>query len=164
MNRWTHPDSYAGFSPENDYVLLGRHRDSDLIARHNWIEACNALNAQAYDDGNAGFNSRPACYHWRAHHWAVGWVEYLMIRADAPADIVAKAQAIADALENYPIYDETRYSDMEYSEVCAYWERCSVRERIGELHRAGLSIFAARRTSLPDDPDGALYETLREGL
>lgn len=36
-----------------------------------------------------------------------------------------------------------------------------MRERIRMLADAGLSIFAARRDELPEDPNGRLWEALR---
>jgi hypothetical protein len=107
------------------------------------------------------FDARPAVYDWRASHWAVGWVEYLMIRADAPQAIRDKVQAIADQLENYPIYDEDHYSELEWNEACEYWERCSVADRVDLLRDTGVSVFAARRAEFPHDDDGTLFDRVR---
>lgn len=161
---WKTPRDYGGFDPVGDYCVMSRTRESDLLARVNWDVACEALKAEAYDDGREGFETRPVVYHWRAGHWAVGWVEYLMVRADAPDAMLTAAGEMLCSLADYPILDEGRYSETEWDAVCAYWEQCSVSERVRYLRDAGLSIFAARRDSLPQDNNGALFETLREGL
>jgi hypothetical protein len=165
---WKHPDNYGGFSPEGDYVVLTRHRDSELLDRVNWDVACESLKAEAYDGERAPrgcqFLNRPNVYHWRAGHWAAGWVEYLMVRADAPADVLEEAGEIVCALAEYPILDESRHSEAEWNAVCEYWEGCSVADRVYELQRAGLCIFAARRDTLPEDPSGALFQQLAQGL
>jgi hypothetical protein len=160
---WKRPDSYGGFSPDGDYCVLSRTRDSLLLDESNWDAACNSLCAEAYDEGQCGFIDRPNVYHWRAGHWACGWVEYLMVRADAPESIREEAGEIVCSLADYPILNESDYSDREFNAVCNYWEHCSVSDRVDYLQRAGLSIFAARRDTLPEDC-GRLFDTLREGF
>lgn len=161
---WKHPDCYGGFSPDGDYCILSRHRDSLLMDESNWEEACEELNAEAYDGGNEHFDPRPTVYHWRAGHWAVGWVECLMVRADAPQATLDAAGEILCSLADYPILNEDAYSEREFNAVCDYWERCSVRERAEYCKEHNISIFAARRAELPRDDNGYLYESLREGL
>lgn len=164
MQAWSRPAYYGGFSPDGDYHVLSRSRDSRLIERVNWEVACEDLDAEPFDEGSKGFHARPIVYHWRAGHWACGWVEYLCVRADAPDDIKKRAGEIVCTLADYPILDDDRYSEAEHSAVCEYWERISVSERVSWLQDAGLCVFAARRDELPEDPDGALFELLREGL
>lgn len=163
---WKHPECYGGFSPDGDYLVLSRTRDGDLLERVNWDVAVESLKAKAMDHGS--FNEvptdRPAVYHWRAGRWACGWVEYLMVRADAPDDIKEAAGEILCSLADYPILDETRYSNAECEAVDKYWSECSVSDRVDYLRDAGLSIFAARRDYLPQDANGALFDALREGL
>ncbi|MDE2098485.1 MAG: hypothetical protein KGL39_14625 [Patescibacteria group bacterium] len=91
LQTWSVPPYYAGFSPAGDYVLYTRTRDSRILEESNWSILCAALGAEPYDGGAENFEDRPAVYHWRAGHWAVGWVEYLMIRADAPEATRANA-------------------------------------------------------------------------
>lgn len=167
MQTWKQPRDYGGFSPDGDYVLLTRHRDSDALSRSNWERVYADLDCQPFDSSSRframpdNFGARPAVYDWRASHWAVGWVEYLMIRADAPQAIRDKAQAIADQLENYPVYDEDHYSELEWNEACEYWEHCSVADRIDLLRDTGVSVFAARRAEFPRDDNGTLFDRVR---
>jgi hypothetical protein len=161
---WKTPTCYGGFSPVGDYVVLTQHRDSELLERVNWEVACESLKAEAYDDGEHDFASRPNSYHWRAGHWAVGWVEYLCVRQDAPDAVKTEAGEIVCALADYPILAEDKFSEREHAAVCTYWEGLDVSDRVRELQDAGLCIFAARRDCLPEDPNGMLYESLRVGL
>lgn len=158
---WKRPDSYGGFSPDGDYMILSRHRDSDTITRSNWEVACESLKAEAWDSRD--MEGRPAVYHWRAGHWAVGWVEYLCVRADAPDDVLTEAGEIVCSLADYPILSDDHHSDLEYSEACELWERESVRGRFRVIKDSGarVSIFAARRDELPNDDSDAILDYLR---
>lgn len=163
-NVWKHPDCYGGFSPSGDYIVLTRNRDSSLLSECNWDEACKSLNAQAYDGGEEQFATRPNVYHWRAGHWACGWVEYLMVRSDAVEETQNKAGEIVCSLAEHPILNESAFSDREFDAVCKYWEECSVSDRADYLRDAKMSIFAARRDTLPRNDCGMLFERLRDGL
>lgn len=101
-------------------------------------------------------------YFWRASHWACGWIEYLMVRQDAPASAIAVAQSIADSLADYPALDEDDWSEREYTAACDYWSDCSVRERAEIIRDSGstASIFAARRSKLPSD-NGHVMDWIR---
>ena len=35
-SKWVHPNSYAGFSPDGDYLIVTQHRESDALDRSNW--------------------------------------------------------------------------------------------------------------------------------
>lgn len=166
-NVWKTPESYGGFSPVGDYLVLAKNRDSELLSRVNWDVAVERLKAQAMDHGSYHNipADRPNAYTWQASHWAVGWVEYLMVRADAPDDVKTAAGEIVCSLADYAMLDESRYSDAEHEAVSNYWAQCSIRERAGYLRDAELSLFAARRDTLPEnDGNGSLYEKLTTGL
>jgi hypothetical protein len=155
---WAHPRDYGGFSPDGDYVIATQNRDSDALARSNYRRILSDLQALPYPD-----DMEPPAYDFRAGHWAVGWVEYIIVSSTAPDDTIIAAAEIVAALSDYPVYDEEDYSELEYSEACDYWARCSVRERAHMIaeSRCGASIFAARRDYLPNDDNGALMEQLR---
>lgn len=172
---WKRPDAYGGFSPDGDFLVCSQHRDSDCLARSNYHVAMCELTAAAKASGTdfsalqGGWGNdhpdRAAVYDWRASHWAVGWVEYLMVRRNAPTAVLACAVDILRSIEDCPILDEDEYSEREWTAVTDYWDRCGIRERADYLREAGLSIFAARRPwgDVPDD-SGQLFDVLREGL
>lgn len=65
----------------------------------------------------------------RESHWAVGWVEWIAIHQDDE-----RACQIADDLRDhyndYPVVDESDYSDLEWNEAADYWEGMSPRDRV----------------------------------
>jgi len=158
---WTTPESYAGFGPVGHYVIVSRHRDSDALSRSNWIVACDRLAQAAGLTGVPADDSAAPVYEWRASHWAVGWVEYLMVRPEAPEAVLQEARAILESLEDYPELDESHWSELEWEEAADYWVSMSVRDRallIKDSHSSA-SLFAARRDYMPDDC-GRVYEWL----
>ena len=159
--KWAHPKYYGGFSPGGDYLILSRHRESDTVDRSNWDVACESLKAEAWDSRD--MEGRPMAYHFRAGHPLVGWVEYLLVRADAPDDLLTAAGEIVRRLSEYPILSDEHHSELEWNEICDYWHGLSVRNRLIVIRKSGskVSIFAARRDELPGDDDGRIFERLR---
>lgn len=159
QRKWEHPDSYAGFSPDGDFLVLARNRDSDILTESNWHAVREDLKAHAETldpeplrpDHPGG--DVPYVYDWRAGHWACGWVEYLMIREDAPDSLKALAGAIVAALANYPVYSEDDYSQRQDEARAEYWDRASLSERMDWCRDAGCSIFVARRDYMDQWPE-----------
>ena len=163
---WTHPKDYGGFSPEGDYVIATRNRDSTALERSNYERILADLDALAATCTDA---EREACEHgvvydWRAGHWAVGWVEYLTVSKHAPQRVLDEAAVILCSLADYPVYDDEHYSQLLHQEATDYWVQMSVRERAEVIRdsQCGASIFAARREELPRDDNGCLLEYLRD--
>lgn len=70
-----------------------------------------------------------------------------------------------EALESYPLLSEDDHSALEFDSVLKSWESDSVSDRIDELKRYGLSIFAARHSDAPwRDGFDALREAIVETL
>lgn len=151
LKRWTRPDSYLGAVWPGYYVFLGQHRDSDALTRSNFAEALDAL---------GGENAGETVLVVHESHWAVGWVEWIAIHQD-DGKALALADEMHERLEDYPVLNEEAFSDLEYSEACEYWERMRIRERAEVCKRFGISIFAARRSEIPQDDDGSLVDYLR---
>jgi hypothetical protein len=159
LKQWTRPSDYMGFNPVGDYCIAGQTRDSDALERSNYrtifqalIDKANKLDCQ--DSGIDGEgNESDMVYDFRANHWAVGWVEGILICQNAPQALIDYADSIAAALADYPVFDESDSTRMERSEAAEYWERCSVRERaeIIKSHGSYVSIFAARSDCVPED-------------
>ena len=169
LSIWETPSDYFGFDPVGDIGVAAQNRDSDALSRSNYRVAMARLlkaagqSPEAIGDWDGDdMDARPAVYDWRAGHWAVGWVEYLMVRSDAPQAVLGEAQAIADALEDYPALDEDAWSELEYEEAGDFWASLSVRERADYIkdYAPEVSIFAARRDWVPSN-DGWLDEVLR---
>jgi hypothetical protein len=176
LQPWTTPDSYAGYDPVGHYGVYTIHRDSELLDRVNMevaIERLQAAGATVENYNGGGWSSRPdeapMAYIWDASHWMVGWVRYLMVRPDAPPEVIAAAEEIVSDLEDYPILDEDRWSQAEVEAADEYWKGESVRSRVEWIKMANewayepVSIFAARLDYVPEN-DGRLDELMREGL
>jgi hypothetical protein len=169
---WKTPSHYAGFSPTGDYCILTQHRDSDALTRSNWACARNEFDVQPFDcAGRFGasdeeFDARPDAYDWRASHCLVGWVEYLMVRTDAPDDVLITAAQLLDALDGYPVLDDEHFSNLEMEEAEESWKHLDLRGRlevIDDCRYDGkpISIFAIRHDYPPVDDQGAVQERLR---
>jgi acyl-CoA synthetase (AMP-forming)/AMP-acid ligase II len=139
-SKWTHPSDYGGHSPDGDYVIYGRNRDSSILENVNYREILEDLENIA--------DSR--CYDFRAGHWAVGWVEYIVVPNDSPDVVILAAAEIVAALADYPVWNEESYSEAQYNAMHEYWEQCSIRERTEHCQESGDSIFAARRDDIPE--------------
>lgn len=151
MERWTRPGSYMGPDWPDYYVFLGQHRDSDSVSRSNFTVGLRELGGES-----------ETVLVIRDSHWAVGWVETILIhQSDAKA--IAAAQEMESALSDYPVLSDDHLSELEWNEACEYWERMSVRDRVDTIRssRCGASIFAARRAALPQDDNGSLMDELR---
>lgn len=163
LERWT-PDgptafdsaaNYAGADLSDFYVApVSVTRDSKLLERSNWEVVTKELYELSEHDETGSVSMG---------HWACGWYEIFLIhKDDAPALKVADEWVCA--LESYPVADESHWSEMEWNAVAEWWERASLRERMDELARADLSVFAARRDGLPEDPCGHLFANIAQEL
>ncbi len=94
MQKWNRADNYIGESYYDYYVLLSRCRDSGIVEESNFQSALKALN-----------NESDTVKVIRAKHWAVGWIEVILIH-ESDKDSIEKGNEIEKALESYPILDE----------------------------------------------------------
>jgi len=101
---------------------FGVHRDSDPLSESNYAVALQRLIAEAkidpwdvrylsYPDFDADAPIAIAGFG----HWAVGWVDELMVRADRP-DLLAVCQEMLNDIDDYPVLDEDHFIQHE-------WER-----------------------------------------
>lgn len=155
-NKWVHPDSYYGHEPDG-YCIAGQSRDSDALERSNY--ECIFKDLLALNEKLQGYNDEPFVYDFRARHWAVGWVETIIVTTNAPDELKHFAGEILCALSDYPVYNDEHFSELEYNEANAYWHDMSVSERIELCKKANQSIFSARREYPPSNND-YIYETL----
>jgi hypothetical protein len=87
-----------------------------LLAKSNFDTAWYRLNEVSKHltiPGNDDYPENDSCQRISMNHWAVGWVESIIIH---PSDItaVAEAELIVSEMENYPVLDDEDYSDREY--------------------------------------------------
>lgn len=171
LDQWQQPKDYFGFNPVGDYGIYARTRDSSILDNCNWEEIWKHLKkveAQyppppegsiekyktVFSDGDA--TPKTWVYEWEASHWACGWLGYMMIREDAPIELLKVVELVKEDLDNYCVYNEERYCEMKWEANSALWKNMDVKERIYYCQRADISIFAARRDDLPDEVEDYL--------
>jgi hypothetical protein len=160
LNLWTKPQNYFGADWSDYYVILGQHRDFDILSRCNWQVATETLETLATQLD--AFDSEGDSFLQIAHdsHWAVGWCDTLLVHKDSPAELITEAERIVSDLREYPILDENFFCEMEETEANETWNFISLRERIELCAEAGISIFHARHKYYPCDDSGYIRERL----
>ena len=148
---WKQPSDYGGHSPVGEYVIATRTRDSsilEVVTYSHILEDLEGVNEQSGYPYHQEIED--AVYDFRAGHWACGWVEYLMVKPEAPDDVlIAAAETISD-LADYPIYDEDAYFEKQWEAVTEHWLNMRTNERVQYCQSAGVSIFEARHDIMPD--------------
>jgi len=155
MEKYQRPKNYFGEYYDQYYVLLSRHRDSSILEESNFLAALGILGL-SYDNVPSchGDDSEPPhpCIVARANHWAVGWVELLLIHESS--SLVDKGKKISESLEDYPVLDDELYSVRQLDAADSLWESMSIGERVETCQKNGLSIFMARRNYMPTTTSG----------
>jgi hypothetical protein len=114
---WRQFNSFAWFrqseldDPYNWMIINTTHRDAGLLQQSN---------AEAIEKEMEDYQNTDDIYKHSANHWAVGWVEGWEIRVFTDKNEMkvtepfAKMCKLNDAIEDYPILDESDYSEKEY--------------------------------------------------
>lgn len=125
LKRWTMPDHYFGAVWPAYYSSgVGRSRDSDDLEESNFATMLKDLGGES-----------ETVQVVREGHWAVGWVEWIAIHQDDD-----KALQIADEnmarLADYPVLDESDWSEREMESANAIWHDCyNAKERIAYIRK-----------------------------
>jgi len=128
LKRWERQSNYMGEDFSDYYVVLGINRDSDTLACSNFIVAEKRLSEIPYNDDDLAVV--------RFSHWAVGWIELIMVHVDAEA-LVLEADDILQELDLYPVLNESHWSELQWREAEEYWESASKEERQWVLDKYG---------------------------
>ena len=114
LKKWTYPENYFG-SSFNEYYRagVGQSRDSGMLERANF----------------------QAMLVERAGHWAVGWVESILILETDEKSLKIADDIMAD-FDDYPVIDEMLYSEMEYEAACEYADQSK-----GDLAQVLVNLF-----------------------
>ena len=140
-----------GLPERQDWLVVpvSRNRDSGTLARSNFDVALMEL----------GGESETVEVH-RFGHWENGWFEIIL----AHPWLTEQVEGITASLEEYPILDVMHWSILEGEEAQSAWEHMSLKDRIYVCCRFGVSIFAARRESVPECPFGDIVSYLADGV
>jgi hypothetical protein len=140
LNRWENPSHYVGAQWPHYYSFLGRSRDSDALERANFGAGLKAIGGESTQDFsllNDPDHVLPVRIV-RENHWAVGWVEWIAIHESA-TEALEIADKIKGELVDYPVVDETLWSEYEDEEAQTVWRDCfRVKERVAYVreHRS----------------------------
>ena len=170
--KWVRPSNYAGKDWGNYFCLVSLNRDSDPIERVNFETARKILSKWEGEEVSATPPGDIPCQDMQvtvasANHWAVGWVETLLIHKDANETALAEAAEIICSLADYPCLDDESLSNLEWEEANVTWDHMSSRERtyiakrIG-INRPGLAAQWGFHIMI-EKSDGRLLEYLRHG-
>lgn len=134
---------------------IGKSRDSSIIGTTNFDGISKTLMEEFPDSFET----------MRAGHWGVGWVEHLLVDTEDEAAL-ARLKEIADALEDYPIWDDEAVSAAEmtaeeedydnniHSELTDLWEKDWDNIPFPEGH-----WVQQKAPNVGDGPDDVLYTT-----
>ena len=122
LKRWTLPPCYMGAKWPDYFVFLGRNRDSDALTRANFDVGLKAIGGEQSHPDNEGC-ALSLVTIVSENHWACGWVEWIAIHESA-TEALAIADKIAGKLENYPVVDESLWSEYEDTEATEVWKNC----------------------------------------
>jgi hypothetical protein len=92
-------------------------------------------------------------------HWGPGWITIVLVRPDSKA--YSEAEAVESALADYPVLSEDDFSNREWEAAQEGWALMSLRERVRLCAESRVSIFAARRDSIPQEDNGRIFEICR---
>lgn len=148
LKRWTHPEYYIGEVWPDYFVFLARHRDSDTLDESNFISGLARLGGES-----------ETVLVVREGHFLVGWVEWIAIH-ESDAVRLRAADRMLKEIRDYPILDEDHFGELQFEEACRAWEGLSLAERVDLCREGRVSIFAARRASLPAHDEGYIFEAL----
>lgn len=170
--KWVRPSNYIGKNWDNYFCLVSLNRDSDPIERVNFDIARKILSKWEGEEVSATLPGDIPCQEIQvtvasANHWAIGWVETLLIHKDANEEALTEAAEVICSLADYPCLDDERLSDLELEEANVTWDHMSARERtyiakqIG-IKRPGLAAQWGFHIMI-EKSNGRLLEYLRQG-
>lgn len=120
-----HSRNACYYGERGDWLIAyAIHRDSGTLERSNWTAFLETLGGEG---GTIAIE--------RSSHWAVGWVDYLVIDPSDKAK-VELAESLRARLEDYPVLDEMEWSKLEWEEYGEAWNDYGADEFVRELGKA----------------------------
>ena len=146
--------------PEHWAAVYVGSRDESALEESNRAQIQSALKPFTASDPPTAYTE---CTE---NHWAVGYLHVIYLRVyDSAGELTPAFLAYAElhlAMKEYPVLNESDWSEREWKRAADYWQRCSVSERVRWCQQYHVSIFAARRDDIPSDPAGELVTALAE--
>lgn len=141
LKLWERPQNYAGATWYDFFPLYGQHRDSSALAQSNFRSFHAALKAKVKELGCEVVtlpdvdNEQATVEVERSSHWAVGWVETLLVHKDAPQALLDWCEAQLARLDGYPVFDEEDYSALETEQANELWKAYRVSDRLSYIRQ-----------------------------
>lgn len=143
LKAWTTPGSYSGPQYYGFVGVAGTNRDADTLTQCNYDRIREDLKDELKNEGftNEGGDQQPVVETASASHWACGWVKTVMVHYSSvkALDLVA---SILSALRDYPVYDDSAFSEAEHEKKNEYFESWAK----GEMGRELTRLFGERWT------------------
>lgn len=163
LQPWKREENYMGQNYYDYYVVIGRHRDSSVLDNHNYEEVWSKLSSVENELEEVDETE----YGWligaNFGHWAVGWIECIMIHKDAPHELIYTAEDLLNDLDQYPILNEDSFWQKIREEQERIWNDMSLRERVELCSKHDANIFTARHDDYwPEELDEVLEEWAME--
>jgi len=106
MKKWQDAPNYMGEDLSDYFIVVSKHRDSGLLQESN------------FETIKRDFADKEGIEIASFSHWAVGWVESMIVSEDAPEDVLMELdEVICQLQDHYPVYDEADWSQREYDET-----------------------------------------------
>jgi len=155
------PSHYFGRTWEGWYPVLTQTRDSGTLTRSNYRTALKRLQTIAGERETPEGES--VVTDTRCSHFACGWVETIYVWSGDDAAVEAADEILWYLDEDYGCLDSDDWSRLEDEEAAEYWACMGLEERMRVCVKYDVSIFAARRDEVPQDPRGELVSYLADG-
>lgn len=147
LKQWGTVSNYVGEEPVDYYIVYSQNRDSSLLDQSNFDYIWRKL--EKYNQVAHG--KPPRARILRASHWAVGWIDFILVHRDSEDACLIADDLLVDYIYYNPILDEYDYYERESDYKREYWRSIGIGDRIDLCKQAGISIFAARRDEMPYD-------------
>lgn len=106
--------NYMGRQFFGTFSLIGKNRDSEYLSQSNYECILNELEKLGEEEKDFIIEA--------SSHWACGWVEIIHIPIDAKKEILDFCLKTLNDLDDYPIFDESHFYELEHEEVKKYAE------------------------------------------
>lgn len=116
IEKWRYPADYMGTDYKGYYILYSMNRDSDHLTISNFetiLKLFEDIGVKVINDYDMSSDKHPYVINVRARHWAVGWIDTIMIHEDASSVIWDQVESINNSLSDYPILDDDDYYQKE---------------------------------------------------